>query len=244
MTERLMKQTTAKPPEKLARIKWSRVDRALPPGPELSLAVVTKQSVERRALELRLQQKFERSYGAQLTHFLPSLVRLHRCGELGAVVGVRAASESALFLEQYTDRRIEQFIAGAYKTPVDRDQVVEIGNLAAVVPGLAYTLFAILATLLNEAGFRWVACTATPQVEAMLARMQFSSRTICSADPTRLIEGSANWGNYYASRPNVIVGSVRDAAAVVKNNPDAAIRVGEFAESIPYLSSSLNTARS
>jgi len=211
--------------------------------PKISIAVVTAQSTERQALETSIRRKFERSYGAQLTHFLPSLVRLHRCGELGAVVGVRAASKATLFLEQYTDRRIEQFIAGAYHTPVDRDQVVEIGNLAAVVPGLAYTLFAVLASLLNKAGFRWVACTATPQVEAMLARMQFSSRTICSADPTRLKEGSSSWGNYYANRPNVIVGSIRDAAAAVEDNTDTAILVSELAGPISKISSSLGITR-
>lgn len=212
--------------------------------PEISIAVITAQSTERQALETSIRRKFKRSYGAQLTHFLPSLVRLHRNGQLGAVIGLRAASGSALFLEQYTARRIEQFIAGAHQTPVDRDQVVEIGNLAAIVPGLAYTLFAVLATLLDKAGFRWVACTATPQVEAMLARMQFSSRTICSANPTRLKGGSSSWGEYYASRPNVIVGSIRDAAAAVENNPDTAVLVSELAGPISKISSSLRIAQS
>lgn len=210
----------------------------------MSIALVAEHSAERQELESGITHKFESVYGAQLNHFLPSLLRLRIAQELGAIIGIRAAHQGPLFLEQYTDRCVEQLIAGAFETPVDRDQVVEIGNLAADVPGLAYMLFSVLATLLNEAGYRWVACTATPQVEAMLARMQFSSRSICSADPKRLEEGSADWGNYYANRPNVIVGDVREAAAQVASNPDMAVLVKEFAKPIAKMSSDLAMSRS
>ena len=167
-----------------------RTRRASPARPSLSIGLVSEHSAERQELESGIKAKFESIYGAQLSHFLPSLLRLRIATELGAVIGVRAAHDGPLFLEQYTDRRVEQFVAGAFETPVNRDHIVEIGNLAADDPGLAYTLFAVLAVVLNEAGYRWVACTATPQVEAMLAKMKFSSRTICSADPERLKSGT------------------------------------------------------
>lgn len=218
--------------------------RASPATPDLSIGLVSEHSAERQGLESGITHKFESIYGAQLSHFLPNLLRLRIAEELGAVVGIRAAHEGPLFLEQYTDRRIEQLIAGAFETPVDRGQIVEIGNLAADVPGLAYTLFAVLATVLNAAGYRWVACTATPQVEAMLARMNFSSRTICSADPNRLEEGSADWGDYYAVRPNVIIGDVREAAAQVVSNPDMAMLVKQFSRPIAEMSSNLKISRS
>ncbi len=142
-----------------------------------------KSPTDRQAVEQTIMRKFERAYGAHLTHFLPELMRLDVSGELGAVAGIRAASSETLFLEQYLDRPVEQAVASAFMTPVDRDAVVEIGNLAANVPGLAYSLFAALATTLSAAGYRWVVCTATPQVAAMLARMGFSAQAICPADP-------------------------------------------------------------
>jgi len=148
------------------------------------------------------------------------------------VVGIRAAAESPLFLEQYLDAPVEQAVARAYRTPIDRDQIVEIGNLAGNVPGLAYLLFAALAQVLSNAGYRWVVCTATPQVEAMLARLRFSSQTICAADPTRLSDGAADWGNYYASQPRVIVGDAESAATRVSANREMAALVQPFRDTI------------
>lgn len=208
----------------------------------LSFALVQEHATERAELESSINTKFERAYGAQLRHFLPNLLRLGVSAELGAVVGIRAAEDRDLFLEQYLDQPIEQAIARAFQTPVDRAQVIEIGNLAGNVPGLAYALFAVLATVLNAAGYRWVACTATPLVETMLAKMHFSSCTVCDADPTRLQEGSADWGDYYASKPRVIVGDVHLAAAEVAKNPELAILVKRFAGSIRRMAADLKRA--
>jgi len=211
-------------------------------GRNLSFDLVQEQSAGRGQLETSITQKFERVYGANLSHFLPELLRLGVSQELGAVVGIRKAGSNALFLEQYLDKPIEQAIARAFQTPVDRPQVIEIGNLAAEVPGMAYALFAVLATVLNRAGYRWVACTATPQVESMLSKMRFSSRTLCSADPARLQEGSADWGDYYASKPRVIVGDVRRAAAQVGKNREMRALVRHFEPQIARMATSLRKA--
>ena len=212
-------------------------------GRNLSFDLVQEQSAERRQLESSITRKFERVYGAHLSHFLPELLRLGVSDELGAVVGIRPAGSGALFLEQYLDQPVEQPIARAFKTPVDRAQVIEIGNLAAEVPGMAYALFAVLATVLSRAGYRWVACTATPQVELMLSRMRFSSRTLCNADPARLEEGFADWGDYYASKPRVIVGDVRRAAAQVGKNREMRALVRHFEPQIAQMAASLSRTR-
>jgi hypothetical protein len=205
----------------------------------LSLALVTRQSPERPAVEQSITQKFERAYGAHLTHFLPDLLKLSVSGELGAVAGVRSAHGSRLFLEQYLDQPVEQAVAGAFMTPVDRDKIVEIGNLAANAPRLAYSLFAVLATVLSHAGYRWVVCTATPQVASMLTRMGFSAQNICRADPSQLEAGSSGWGEYYASRPRVIAGDVQLAAAQVAANRETAGIVSQFHQPIMQMAASL-----
>jgi len=212
-------------------------------GRNLSFDLVQEQSTERRQLESSITRKFERVYGAHLNHFLPELLRLGVSDELGAVVGIRPAGSGALFLEQYLDQPVEQSIARAFKTPVDRAQVIEIGNLAAEVPGMAYALFAVLATVLSRAGYRWVACTATPQVELMLSRMRFSSRTLCNADPARLEEGFADWGDYYASKPRVIAGDVRRAAAQIGKNREMRALVRHFEPQIAQMAASLSRTR-
>ena len=209
----------------------------------LSLALVSEKSADRQAVERAITKKFERAYGAHLKHFLPDLMRLDVAGELGAVAGINAASNGALFLEQYLDRPVEQAVAGAVMTPVDRHGIVEIGNLAANIPGHAYSLFAALATTLSISGFRWVVCTATPQVAAMLSRMGFSSQAICAADPSLLESDATDWGDYYATRPRVLAGDVRLAAAQVARTAVIAEQIGQLRQPISQMAACLPNAR-
>jgi len=209
----------------------------------LSIDVIGQHAPHRSAVEQSIMRKFETSYGAQLSHFLPDLIKLGISGDVGAVAGVNFAQTNSLFLEQYLDRPVEQAIAAAFMTPVDRDQIVEIGNLAANVPGLAYSLFAVLATVLSKAGFRWVVCTATPQVAAMLAKLKFTAQPLCDADPSRLESGSADWGAYYASRPRVMAGDAHLAAAQAASNPDLAALLQHYRQPIERLVASLGRER-
>lgn len=211
-------------------------------GQSLSLSLVSQQSRARKAVEQSIMQKFEHAYGAHLTHFLPDLLRLEVAGKLGAVAGIRTAHNETLFLEQYLDRPVEQAVASAFMTPVDRSAIVEIGNLVAHVPGVAYILFAVLATTLNDAGYRWVVCTATPQVASMLKSMGFSSQAICRADPFLLEKDAATWGEYYASRPSVIAGDVQLAAAQIASKPEIAGQLEQLRRPIAKLSRRLQAA--
>jgi len=221
----------------------SRRNRRIAVGTqELSLALISRSSEDRLAIEQSIMQKFERTYGAHLTHFLPNLLKLGAADELGAVAGIRAATNKTLFLEQYLDRPAEQAVARAFKTPVDRDSIVEIGNLAANVPGYAYTLFAALATILARAGFRWVVCTATPQVASMFSRMRLSAQPICRADPSLLEADAADWGDYYASGPRVMAGDVQLAARQVAMNSDIARQLDELHWPITQMAATLRNA--
>ena len=208
-------------------------------APSLSLAVIAQDAPNRAAVESSIMRKFEARYGAHLSHFLPHLVRLAAADNLGAVAGVGPARDNRLFLEQYLDKPVEQAVAAAFMTPVDRDQVVEIGNLAANMPGLAYSLFAILATVLSDAGYKWVVCTATPQVAAMLARMNFSAEPICDADPAKLSSGSADWGDYYASRPRVMAGDVQSAAVQARSDHNIAALLFNYRQPIAQMVAAL-----
>ncbi len=208
----------------------------------MSLSLVSQQSSDRQAVEAGIMRKFERAYGAHLKHFLPDLLRLDVAGELGAVAGIRAARGGALFLEQYLDRPVQQAVAHAFMTPVDRDEIVEIGNLAANVPGLAYSLFAALATTLSAAGYRWVVCTATPQVAQMLSKMGFSAQAICPADPSMLESDPTEWGEYYATRPRVMAGDVGLAAAQVAGNYEIAAQIEQLHGPIAQMATQLRAA--
>jgi len=188
--------------------------RRLPVSLQRNLAIDLEpmNSAGRQELEACIARKFDQQYSAHVNQFLPYLLSLNESDLLGAVVGIRPAGESGLFLERYLDGPVEQAISRVMRQPIDRGQVVEIGNLASALPGTASILFAILATILHRAGIRWVACTATPQVQAMLRKMHFTSHRICSAEAAALGDQADEWGNYYASRPQVIVGDTQLAA--------------------------------
>ena len=219
----------------------AQVRRRAPAPLTLSLGLDRSDSAGRQELEAFIAQKFERQHSAQIHHFLPYLLSLRDSDNLGAVVGLRPAHEGELFLERYLDVPIEQAISQAFWTPVDSDRIVEIGNLAAATPSSAYMLFTILAGVLHQAGLRWVVCTATPQVKFMLDKIQFPSRTICTADAACLKDDTSQWGDYYASRPQVIVGDTEAAAYRVASNRALSALTYRLAQPIRQIAKTLRT---
>jgi len=215
--------------------------RRAPTSRPLSLSLDDVNSAGRQELEAFVAGKFEHQHGARIDHFLPYLLGLRRSDRPGAVVGLRPADESELFVERYLDVPVEQAISQAFMTPVDRLRVVEIGNLAASMPGTACALFAVLAIVLHQAGFRWVVCTATPQVMTMLNRIQFPSRVICEADAACLGDDASSWGDYYASRPQVIVGDTEAAAYRVASDRALSASTFRLAQSISRIAATLRT---
>lgn len=212
-----------------------------PSRPALRLALAG--SADRVLLEGHIADRFARQYGARVDHFLPMLLCLDLAGRPGAVAGLRPASRSALFLETYLDVPVEQAVSRCFRQPVDRAQVIEIGNLVSLLPGAATMLFSVLPLLLEDAGVRWVTCTATPQVRAMLGKLGFESRAICVADPATLGEQAGAWGSYYASRPVVIAGDVRMAARRARRSHQA-VRVQRLIQGMPApLSAVIRNAR-
>jgi hypothetical protein len=238
-----MNQTTAHNMGTRSRRASLRVARPAPASKFPAIDLYTSDSADRKALEACIATRFENEHSAQIRHFLPYLLSLSQAGELNAVLGLRLARESRLFLERYLDSPVEQAVSQAFRMPIDREKVVEIGNLVATVPGTAFILFTVLAAALHRAGYRWVVCTATPQVRKTLDKMQFSSRTICEADPTRLGDAAAEWGRYYDSRPEVIVGDAADAAKRVASDRRLAPLAQQLSASIDRVAASIKCER-
>jgi len=208
----------------------------------LVLRLVAEGSSRRAALERCIADRFARQYGAHVEHFLPLLLSLDIGNRSRAVAGLRAARQSQLFLEQYLDLPVEQAVSRAFRIPVGRGQIVEIGNLVSLAAGASSILFGLLAMLLDDAGVRWVACTATPRVREMLDGLGFPSTAICVADPQALGDGRSAWGSYYDTRPTVIAGDVRVAAARVAANASLAALRRSFGRAFDELATALKTA--
>lgn len=177
--------------------------------PAAGVFLHTCSSQARAGAEALIRASYRSAYGARVSEFLPFLLELRHDDAVAAVLGMRPARrDEHLFLEQYLDRPIEQEIAAATGRPVLRGDIVEIGNLAAAARGLSVPLFLVMAAALAAADYRWLAFTATPQVERIVAKMNYAPLCLRPVDPARIVEllggRAAQWGTYYETRPRVM----------------------------------------
>jgi len=175
-----------------------------------ALHVLDARHPERAGLEHFIADTYANAYGAHVTHFAQTLVGIkHPAGGWAAGVGYTFGEhDEALFLEHYLDRPIEAEIGARLGVPVDRAQVVEVGNLAAGSPGAARRLIRAMTALLHRRGRTWVAFTATRALFNSFARLELAPIELARADPARLPDGGRSWGSYYANGPCVMAGSI------------------------------------
>ncbi|GAB4347376.1 MAG: hypothetical protein Kow006_07020 [Gammaproteobacteria bacterium] len=183
--------------------------------PPVRLVGLDRESRGRAEAEAYVRQAFAHRYRARIQRLPDRLLGLYRDdGTLTAVAGLRPASESKLFLEQYLDDPVERHLHTA--APVERSAIVEIGNLAAHTPGQARYLMIALATYLHHAGYQWVVCTAIVTLRNTLARMGLTPIVLGAAEPHRLGGAAEEWGSYYQEHPQVIAGHLAEAARLLE----------------------------
>lgn len=194
-------------------LPWAHHDRPVARivrGETYQLHLASPGSARRAALEQFVRQRFEQQHGARIRHFMPCLFSLeNQAGQLLGAVGVRSAGSGPLFLERYLDEPIQNAIGARLgHTEPGRDELVEVGNLAADSPGAARLLIVALTDLLVALGFRWVTFTGTPTLLNSFQRLGLAPIALGEADPARMGEELADWGRYYNSRPWVMAGDI------------------------------------
>jgi hypothetical protein len=171
----------------------------------------------RKRIEQFIADRFLVAHGAHLHQFMPLLVALESAtGEVLAVAGVRSAQLEPLFLEHYLNAPVERIIAQRLQVDSHRQDVVEVGNLAAVRPGSGRYLFAALTDLLVGWNFRWLACTGVAGVVNVLRRLGIDPVCVAPALPDKIPGGAAGWGNYYDKQPQVMVGEIQRGRRLVE----------------------------
>ena len=167
----------------------------------------------RRDAEDFVRDVFFNAYRARLNAFYPLLVSIgYPDGEYAAVAGVRPAGGEALFSEHYLDEPIEKILN------VDRNKIVEIGNLAPASAGQARWLICTLTAFLTGAGFTHVVFTAVPRLQNAFRRMGLPLTKHADARPEQLPENeAAEWGSYYESKPAVYSGDIRVGHSAFSN---------------------------
>jgi hypothetical protein len=195
----------------------ARAGRVLLPHMPIQFDHATSASKE--VVEAFVADRFRHHYQAEVTHFLPYLISTKTNETLTAAMGFQpAGSVNPLFLEQYLSTSIEAEISRLTHKTVDRNKIAEVGNLTSVHRGTSQLLFVLTIASLHEAGFEWSVFTATKQVQNLLARLNLVTINVCEANPDKLIDGKQSWGSYYDDKPNVLIGNLTDAIALLQQH--------------------------
>lgn len=166
------------------------------------------QAAERAALEKFIAERFHRVHGARIAHFCAHLVGLRDDGgRLQAAAGFTPAAGRRLFVEQYVDAPVEAVLGAAAGARIAREEIVEVGNLAAA-PGMGRRLIPAIGAHLHREGYRWVVFTATRELRNAFRRLDLEPLRLAPALPARLAGGAASWGTYYAHEPSVMGGRI------------------------------------
>lgn len=176
----------------------------------LQLRVWKQGDPGRTKAEAFIQERFQDSYAADVQSFMPYLLGVMDDNDtISAVIGFRPASNEDLFLENYLDDPAEQALSEACGSRIQRQQIVEVGNLASS-DGESFRILMIgLVTLLDRLpGTNWIMCTVGDRLFRLLRRTRFFPLVLEQANQQRLSPQQGNWGSYYQHARKVVAGNV------------------------------------
>ncbi|GAB3244749.1 thermostable hemolysin [Chitinimonas naiadis] len=166
-----------------------------------------------------VETRYRTVHAAQSIRLLPAQFTVRDANDhLLATAGFQCAGGTALFLEHYLDLPVEQSVADSLRRPVARDEIVEIGNLAAV-GGHTHTLILAMMRYLATSNCRYVVFTLTSPVRATFRRMGLPLTALTAATPDRVPQPEV-WGAYYAKHPLVMVGEIAAGFAALASLPN------------------------
>lgn len=219
--------------------KKNALTRLFNPGP--SFSIINKNAANRADIEHYIAAKFFKDHKAHISSFMPYLLTMSCANTFSGSVGIRPAKDHLLFIEKYIERTIEQTISEMNSSKVNREGIVEIGNLVATQIGASQLIFILLTASLYHARFQWVAFTATQQVEHILKKLNFNCYTLCKADPKKIGADLAQWGTYYDSNPHVIAINIADALEKIQQSNLANSALILYEDSAKALATNIKT---
>ena len=188
----------------------------------------------RRPLENFINQVFKKHYNVSIEQFYPDLLAIESVeaktqysqkkysqkNTIKAVAGIRCASDENLFSEYYLAQSLESELSHIYHKDINRQKVVEVGNLAPANVGQMRWLIAAITAFLYSAGYEYLVFTAVPSIYNSFKHMDMPVRIMTEANPDKLPgDIKQHWGaEYYAHKPVVITGDIIRGFEVMKNN--------------------------
>jgi len=186
----------------------------------LEMKVFSAGDPGRPQIEQEIRSAYEKNFGANFSHFMPSLISAAKPGQKAHLrFGICAAADHDLYLESYLPEPIEACLSHAICSRVERSSIAEIGNLSLNhIDNLQHDLFAI-ATFCQQQGYRYVVCTATRALRLLFLRAGMKPVHLGNAEQHDAPADGAHWGSYYESRPQIIGGNILLALQHLRNNP-------------------------
>lgn len=182
------------------------------------LTLLARQAAGRAEVETLIAREFQRKHQAEIRYFLPQLLSLRCAGTLTAAVGLQAATQGPLFLEQYLPQPIDQLLSEQLGQQVKREQILEIGNLVSARAGSSLLLMVALSELIAASRFRWVTFTATDEVQSLLSKLHYQPVLLATASADKLPQPQS-WGAYYQKHPQVMAGMALPAISSARRLP-------------------------
>lgn len=181
-------------------------------------------SADRAELEQFVSTIFQQVYGANIKRFMPHLMSLRdQDDKLTAVCGLRSAAAEAPFLEVYLDQPIEAVLSEHAGFPVERSEIVEVGNFSVAELGMARYLITAINDQLHETSKQWAVFTAVPVLRNAFIKLGMQPEILGDADKSRLpAEQQAEWGSYYEQKPQVMAIRRIDRRGEPRNTESAA----------------------
>ncbi|MDX8397823.1 MAG: thermostable hemolysin [Mariprofundaceae bacterium] len=167
---------------------------------------------ERQQAEVFIRDVFTKKYGANITHFMPHLIRLcyDQTSECYSVAGYQEADAGVLFVEQYLPEPVERILSYRVGQNIPRQMIVEVGNFAEAGPGGGRDAIIALVSFLFGAGYQWAVVTAVPKLANGFRRLGLRYVELGEADPKCLSESQKlAWGSYYDHSPKINAADLR-----------------------------------
>lgn len=144
-----------------------------------------------------IDERFRHAYGARNCSAFADYLAL----ETGrAALGYRRARDESLFVEHYLEQPVEQAVSVALGCPIERERIVEIGNLAA---DNAWSMLALWGEAANDLGgsSEVAVATLTAPLRRMFERIGIPLHVLAPATAASLGAAAADWGSYYLADP-------------------------------------------
>ncbi|MFC3023917.1 thermostable hemolysin [Vibrio zhugei] len=175
----------------------------------LNLHRIDADHERRTEVEHYVSQRYAAAFHADLQEFMPEfLVMLDANDDIQSVCGFRRAQHDALFLEQYLPQPADRILADKLGTQVERDKLVEFGQLASFSHGFSLQHFYLVLQALMADGYRWGIFTATDPLFAMLRRFGLEPTILAPAQAVCIPDSTRIWGTYYDHCPRIMAGDL------------------------------------